>query len=100
MKRKILCWQVTLAVPALLLGFSAQAHEPEKHMKEAEKPECAAMKTMDPSKMDRDDPVMQAMMQKCRDEMHQDESGPHGSHADHSGEDKKGNEKSPSKHEH
>ena len=67
MKRKILYWQATLVVPALVLAFSVQAHEPEKHMKEAEKPECAAMKTMDPSKMDRDDPVMQAMMQKCMD---------------------------------
>ena len=100
MKRKILSWQATLAVSALLLAFSVQAHEPEKHLKEAKKPECAAMKTMDPSKMDRDDPVMQAMIQKCRDEMHQDESGPHGSHSDHSGEEENGDVKRPSKHEH
>ncbi|MBG57798.1 MAG: hypothetical protein CMK46_05855 [Porticoccus sp.] len=100
MKRKILYWQATLVVPALVLAFSVQAHEPEKHMKEAEKPECAAMKTMDPSKMDRDDPVMQAMMQKCMDEMHQEESRPDGSHADHSGEDENGDVKRPSKHEH
>ena len=99
MKRKIFCWQVALAVPGLLLGFSAQAHEPEKHMKEAEKPECAAMKTMDPSKMDRDDPVMQAMMQKCMDEMHQEEAGPEDSHADHSRHDDNGHANSPAEHE-
>ena len=91
MKRKIFCWQVALAVPGLLLGFSAQAHEPEKHMKEAEKPECAAMKTMDPSKMDRDDPVMQAMMKKCMKDMHhgkdKNESDLEHSHDDNESED-------------
>lgn len=100
MKRKILSWQVSLPVSALLLVFSAQAHEPEKHMKEAEKPDCAAIKNMDHSKMDMDDPVMQAMMQKCMNEIHQGEFGPDGSHDDHPGEDEKGDAKRPSKHEH
>ena len=33
MKRKILYWEATLAMSALLLAFSAQAHELDKHMK-------------------------------------------------------------------
>lgn len=61
-----------LAVPALLLAVSAYAHDPAEHMKdeEGQKPDCTAMKNMDHSKMDMDDPVMQAMMQKCKKQMH------------------------------
>jgi len=54
------------------IAFSAQAHEPKEHMKDAEKPDCTAMKNMDHSKMDMNDPVMQAMMQQCMKDMHQD----------------------------
>lgn len=100
MKRKILSWQATLAVSALMLAFSVQAHEPQKHMKEAEKPDCAAMKNMDSSKMDKDDPVMQAMMQKCMNEIHQGEFEQDDSHDGHPEDDEKGGAKRPSKHEH
>jgi len=31
------------------IAFSAQAHEPKEHMKDAEKPDCTAMKNMDHS---------------------------------------------------
>ena len=56
----------------LLAGFfalsSAQAHDPSMHNKKAEKPKCEAMKNMDHSKMDMNDPVMMAMMKKCMGE--------------------------------
>jgi uncharacterized protein involved in copper resistance len=46
-----------------------QAHDPAEHAKEAAArnaaPDCAAMKDMDHSKMDPNDPVMKAMMAKC-----------------------------------
>ncbi len=48
------------------LGY---AHDPKEHAKEAAAakagPDCAAMKDMDHSKMDPNDPVMKAMMAKC-----------------------------------
>ncbi|MAS36268.1 MAG: hypothetical protein CL610_19850 [Anaerolineaceae bacterium] len=63
MKRKILSPILLLA--ALGVAFSAQAHDPKEHMKDAESPNCAAMKDMDHSKMDMNDPVMQAMVKQC-----------------------------------
>lgn len=75
------------AIAALLVSFSVQAHDPKEHMKDAEKPHCAAMENMDHSKMGKDDPVMQAMMQKCMKDMHdmhKDEG--HDMHDMHKGE--------------
>ena len=68
MKRKLLSPVLVLA--ALGVTFSAQAHDPKEHMKDAENPNCAAMKDMDHSKMDMSDPVMQAMMKQCMKDMH------------------------------
>ena len=48
-----------------ILAGTAQAHDPKEHMKEAKKPDCAAMKDMDHSKMDSNDPVVMAMMKQC-----------------------------------
>ena len=98
MKHKNLCWQATL--PALLLAYSAQAHDPAEHMNEAEKPDCAVMEDMDHSQMDMDDPVVQAMMQKCMEQMHQGESETGDSHADHSGQSERENTESQLSHEH
>lgn len=71
----------------LVLGASvplAIAHDPAEHAKEAAAknapPDCAAMKNMDHSKMDMNDPVMKAMMAKCGAAM--DHSGMEG--MDHS----------------
>lgn len=47
---------------------TAWAHEPSLHKKSDEKPNCAAMKDMDHSELETDDPVMRAMMAKCRSE--------------------------------
>ncbi len=57
-------------IAALLASLNVQAHDPKEHMKDAENPNCAAMENMDHSKMGKDDPVMQAMMQKCMKDMH------------------------------
>lgn len=54
--------------PALLIAINSWAHDPSEHMKNGEKADCSAMNDMDHSKTDMNDPVMQAMMQKC---MHQ-----------------------------
>ena len=94
MKHKSLSWQV--AFPVLLVALSAQAHDPAEHMKGSEKPDCAVMKDMDHSKMDMNDPVTQAMMQKCMDELHQDEAGSNDSHADHTRHDDNGKSESTS----
>ena len=53
----------------LLIAQPVFAHDPAQHAKEAAaataKPNCAAMKDMDMSKMNMNDPVMQAMHAKC-----------------------------------
>lgn len=67
MKKKQL--GLLLAVPGLMLAISAQAHSDKEHMKTAENPDCAAMSTMDHSKMDMKDPVVMAMMQQCMSDM-------------------------------
>lgn len=54
-----------LVLTAFAIAMGVQAHDPKEHMKDAEKPDCSAMKDMDHSKMDMNDPVMQAMMKKC-----------------------------------
>ncbi len=51
----------------LVIGSAyAYAHDPSEHTGKAEKPKCEAMENMDRSKMDMNDPVMQAMMKKCK----------------------------------
>lgn len=55
----------TLAFSGLLMIAPAFAHDPAEHAKAGEAPDCESMKTMDHSKMDMNDPVMQAMMKKC-----------------------------------
>lgn len=63
---------LTLATTAAF-AFSAQAHDPKEHMTDAEKPDCAAMKDMDHSKMDMNDPVTMAMMKKCMNSSEHDD---------------------------
>jgi uncharacterized protein involved in copper resistance len=67
MKQKLIFPTLFLAV--LGVAFTAQAHDPKEHMKGAESPNCAGMKDMDHSKMDMNDPVMQAMMKQCMKDM-------------------------------
>lgn len=78
---------VLLAVPGLMLAFSAQAHSEKEHMEKAENPDCAAMSGMDHSKMDMNDPVVMAIMQQCMSAkqhgVEETESMPHGSSSGH-----------------
>jgi hypothetical protein len=90
------------ALPVLVIALSVQAHDPKEHRQDAEKPDCKAMKDMDHSKMDMNDPVMKAMMQKCMKDMHHDEeeeasdsSTPNEDHGKHGQDNKK-----PSEHQH
>ncbi len=88
---------ILVAVPALMLAFSAQAHSEKEHMKTAENPDCAAMSTMDHSKMDMNDPVLMAMMQQCMSAM-QSKSTESGSASHGHGEQMTG-ERKPGHHE-
>ncbi len=63
---------------AAALTISAQAHDPKEHMADAEKADCAAMKDMDHSKMDMNDPVTMAMMKKCKDASHAEDQSQDG----------------------
>ena len=72
-----------IVLSTLGIAFSAQAHDPKEHMKDAEKPDCAAMKNMDHSKMDMNDPVMQAMMKQCMNDMHHNEAKKDQAQANH-----------------
>lgn len=62
---------VLMLTTALFSGMSSLsfAHDPSEHDKEKEAVDCSSMKDMDHSKMDMADPVMQAMMKQCHDEM-------------------------------
>ena len=62
-------WIYLVMAPTLLISINTLAHDPSEHMKIDEKADCSAMQDMDHGKMDMNDPVMQAMMQKC---MHKD----------------------------
>jgi len=74
MKTKLLSFAIIFS--ALIYGLSAQAHDPKEHMQDAQKPDCAAMDNMDQSRMDMNDPVMQAMMKQCMNGMkHEQKSG-------------------------
>ena len=58
-----------IAIYVVLAGLFAagftHAHDPSLHKEKMEKPKCEAIKNIDHSKMDENDPVMLAMMKKC-----------------------------------
>ncbi len=86
---------------ALLFSGIAVAHEPEKHAKDAEAPDCAAMMDMKAEEMDQDDPIVQAMMEQCRGHM---DTMDHGSGSDGTSDHAEGHggqePSEPSQHEH
>lgn len=84
----------------LAFTLSAQAHDPAEHMKNVENPDCAAMKNMDHNKMDMNDPVMQAMMKQCMQDMQHEKSAENEAHADHQGDEKIPNEQHSLEHQH
>ena len=79
--------KITLNVLVLsitaVFAVSAHGHDPKEHMKDAEKPDCAAMKNMDHSKMDMNDPVAMALMKKCMNSSHSKDDGQDGHDQDH-----------------
>jgi hypothetical protein len=60
-----------------LSAAPVQAHDPSEHQAESPKPDCAAMKDMDTSRMDMNDPVVKALQEKCRMAMQQDDGKHH-----------------------
>lgn len=75
---------IAIALAVSTWTVSVQAHDPSMHKEKAEKPDCTAIKNMDHSKKDANDPVMQAMMKKCKEQMSRDD------HSAHAGENHKG----------
>ena len=64
------CYALMMTVLVLPVSISAQAHDPKEHMGNTERPDCAAIKGMDFSKSNNNDPVMQAIMKKCMGDDH------------------------------
>ena len=69
--------KTALIVMGMLVIGSAYAHDPSEHTGSAEKPKCEAMENMDQSKMNENDPVMLAMMKKCKTTHDDDRQGEH-----------------------
>ena len=57
----------TLIILLSAYSINAAAHDPKEHAKEKlqEAPNCEAMKNMKQDKVDKNDPVVMAMMKKC-----------------------------------
>ena len=80
---------------------SVQAHDPSEHTNQMEKPKCEAMKNMDHSKMEANDPVMIAMMKKCMSEDQvESNQGEEPAHSDTDDDKKKATEQHSSGHNH
>jgi hypothetical protein len=72
-------FQIALVIALVAPSLPAFAHDPSQHKAhESSGPDCAAMKDMDMSKMDMNDPVMKAMHDKCAAQMKHDDMD-HGS---------------------
>lgn len=57
---------VATLLATLILSGTSWAHDPSMHKDTAEKPNCDAIKDMDHTELETDDPVMRAMMTKCQ----------------------------------
>lgn len=77
-----------ILLAATLYSVPSLAHDPKEHQSQSAKPDCAALKNMDSSKMDMNDPVMMALHKKCRKEMAHDELDAHHNPGAKSGESK------------
>ncbi|WP_156777008.1 hypothetical protein [Nitrococcus mobilis] len=53
-------------VSFLLFANFVHAHDPAEHAKKSEKPDCAAIESMNQSGVDKNDPVLMAIMIKCK----------------------------------
>jgi hypothetical protein len=55
-----------VVIGSFFIITTANAHDASMHKKDtAQKPQCETMDNIDHSKMDMNDPIMQAMMQQC-----------------------------------
>ncbi|MBL4774422.1 MAG: hypothetical protein JKX98_12835 [Alcanivoracaceae bacterium] len=66
---------IILSVSALVFSLSVSAHDPSMHKKkEAKKADCTAFNKMQKAgtKMDMNDPIMLAMMKKCKNKKAKD----------------------------
>ena len=75
--------QGLLLIAVVSVFGQATAHDPSQHAAKSEKPDCAAFAKMDHSKMDPQNPVMQAMMKKCKDALEHGHAETDPDHADH-----------------
>lgn len=82
MRIKTLAFVIALSTLAFTLPAQAHTHDSKEHIKNAEKPNCGAMKNMDHKKMDMNTPAMQDMMKQCMKDMHNNNNGgePHNHH--------------------
>ncbi|WP_281213826.1 hypothetical protein [Shewanella insulae] len=69
-----------VAVSALLLSLSAQAHDPKEHMTKGEQPDCSSIMQMDQSQMHMNQNQMhkeQSQMHMNQDQMHMNKEDMH-----------------------
>ena len=77
--------QISLLASALVIALYAVpglAHDPDEHEAESVSPDCAAIENIDASKVDSNDPVTLAILQKCQDMVHDDADDRVGDHED------------------
>ena len=75
---------IVLIVAFAMLSLPALAHDPKFHQHDAAAaPDCTKMKDMDMSQMDKNDPVMKALRQKCKGQMDHGDMPNHQTNATH-----------------
>ena len=77
--------QVSLLTSALVIALYAVpglTHDPDEHEAESVSPDCAAIENIDASKVDSNDLVTLAILQKCQDTV-QDDNVDHVDEHDH-----------------
>ena len=72
--------QISLLTSALVMALYAVpglTHDPEEHEAESVSPDCAAIENIDASKVDSNDLVTLAILQKCEDTVQDDNDDEH-----------------------
>lgn len=78
--------RISLLASALVIALYAVpglTHDPDEHEAESVSPDCAAIENIDASKVDSNDPVTLAILQKCQDMVHDDDDADHDDEHDH-----------------
>lgn len=74
---------IIMSTSVLLMVNDAYSHSPELHKKEgAEKPQCEALQKADQSKKDVNDPIRQALLIQCKEQLHHEEDSEKQEHHD------------------